>query len=97
MSLPAETLAEEVRHLDKEGPAVASEDGLKLPGEGAEAIAAEVVVAAKIERRSRVGCPAEQKLSADIGVERLVVNARRDSYKLNSVDAFRGTFYVSQH
>jgi len=53
VSLPAETLAEEVRDLDKEGPAVASEDGLKLPGEGAEAIAAEVVVAAKIERRSQ--------------------------------------------
>src|SRR4051812_16593629 len=39
-----DAVAEEVRHLDEEGPAVSVEPRLERPGESAEAVVAQVVV-----------------------------------------------------
>src|SRR5467141_2190878 len=58
-----EALAEQVRHLDKEGAAVAAKARLDLAGEGIKPVAAEIVVVTYIECRPRIWRPAKKKLA----------------------------------
>ena len=58
-----EAFAEQVRHLDEEGAAVAAKARLDLAGKRIEAVAAEIVVVTDIESRSRIRGPAEKKLA----------------------------------
>src|SRR5690349_2077220 len=72
----AEALANQVRHLDEERAAVATEAGLELSGERTEAVADESIVVSDIKRRAGIGCVAKEELSARVRRQRVVVQAR---------------------
>ena len=71
----AETLAEEVGHLDKEGAAVSPETWLQLTSERIKAVAIEVVVVSEVKSRPGTRCPAKQKLRFEIGRDRIKIDS----------------------
>jgi hypothetical protein len=72
--LGSEALPKQVRHLDKERPAVATEARHELRREGMEALVSHVVVIPDVKRRTWTRCPARQELRAYPPVKRVVVN-----------------------
>ena len=62
----AETLAEQVRHLNEEGSPVAAEARFELIGKRAEAVAIDIVVVSNIESRPRIRRPAKKELPLDV-------------------------------
>ena len=60
------TLAQQVRHLDEKGSAVAPEAWFKISGERIETVPIQIVVVSDIEGRAWVRRPTEEKLSANV-------------------------------
>ena len=70
-----EALPKQVRHLDKEGSAVAAEAWLKRTGKGVKPVAIEIVVVTYIESGAGIRCIAEQELSLNVCSYRIKIDA----------------------
>src|ERR1700694_4414861 len=94
-----EALAKQVRHLDKEGAAVAAKARLDLAGEGIKPGAAEIVVFNHIKSRPRIWRPAEKKLAFYIRGDRVKVDssARKNKTAELISRAQRDNVFVKSH
>lgn len=72
--LPAEALAEQVRHLDENRATVAAKSGNNLSREGMCFRVVEVIVVADVKRGAGAGGPARKELSTHARAQCVVVN-----------------------
>src|SRR5437588_10283851 len=86
-SFTAEAFANQVRHLDEEGAAVAAEARLELSRERTEAVARQVVVVSSIKRSAGIRCVAKEELRAGAGGQCVIVDAR--GHKREAVELVR--------
>src|SRR5687767_11685921 len=75
-TLRTKALPYQVRHLDKERPAVATEPRNNLSGERMDLVQVHVVVVSHIERCARAWCPTGEKLGARPLTECVVIDNR---------------------